>query len=439
MSTPTGKPPYPIDLSAYVAYRARERAAADRRASEDELPRSPYAPKPLHERAAVEPDRIEHYDDPLRIPFAPRNARVAPSFDSEDSTDDPSPLCPDDAPGSAGEASPEDEQPVDLDEHVPLQAASQPGARDGGSEVEHRDEVMSDRDLERLEASLRWLQRQEATTRLPRGANLARTPGLPSPDGRARATLDASSRRYSAEPFSDELHSLLSLEPERLPPPPLEPHRGLLGPLSITMACIGAAAIGYYAVSGWAPSSQPAPEPQMAALGPVVAAPPPVSADPRQPAPDRTEHDDRESSAQDEISSQHLKTALARTLPERETAAMMQPSVVAAPPAAPPPPVRNDITRTLDAEEINLLMKQGEQFASTGDLVTARLVFQRAAEAGDAAAAIALGATYDPTVLAKLGVVGIAADVEKARSWYQKAETFGSKEAARRLAILARQ
>ena len=67
-------------------------------------------------------------------------------------------------------------------------------------------------------------------------------------------------------------------------------------------------------------------------------------------------------------------------------------------------------------------MKQGEQFAAAGDLVTARILLQRAAEAGDATAAMALGATYDPNVLAKLGVLGINGDAEKARSWYRKAE-----------------
>jgi TPR repeat protein len=94
-------------------------------------------------------------------------------------------------------------------------------------------------------------------------------------------------------------------------------------------------------------------------------------------------------------------------------------------------------TRVLDPEEIKLFMKQGEQFIAAGDVVTARTVFQRAVEAGDANAAMALGATYDPTVLAKLGVVGMSADVEKARSWYQTAEKLGSPEARRRLDVLA--
>jgi TPR repeat protein len=91
----------------------------------------------------------------------------------------------------------------------------------------------------------------------------------------------------------------------------------------------------------------------------------------------------------------------------------------------------------LDPEVIKLLMKQGEQFIAAGDVVAARTIFQRAVEAGDANAAMALGATYDPTVLAKLGVVGMSADVEKARRWYQKAENLGSPDARGRLDVLA--
>jgi hypothetical protein len=65
-------------------------------------------------------------------------------------------------------------------------------------------------------------------------------------------------------------------------------------------------------------------------------------------------------------------------------------------------------SRVLDPEEIKLLMKQGEQLIAAGDVATARTVLQRAADAGDANAAMALGATYDPNVLARLGVVGWA-------------------------------
>jgi TPR repeat protein len=93
--------------------------------------------------------------------------------------------------------------------------------------------------------------------------------------------------------------------------------------------------------------------------------------------------------------------------------------------------------RALDPKEVKLLMEQGERFIAVGDVVPARIALQRAAEAGDADAAVALGATYDPTVLAKLGVVGISADVAKARSWYQRAEKLGSPDARSRFDALA--
>ena len=83
------------------------------------------------------------------------------------------------------------------------------------------------------------------------------------------------------------------------------------------------------------------------------------------------------------------------------------------------------------------MVKQGEAFIAAGDMVTARIVLQRAAQAGDAGAATALGATYDPLVLAKLGVLGMGADAEKARSWYRTAESLGSVDAGKLLQALA--
>jgi TPR repeat protein len=114
-----------------------------------------------------------------------------------------------------------------------------------------------------------------------------------------------------------------------------------------------------------------------------------------------------------------------------ETVATLQANT----PGAQDPPSSTAV-RPLDPEQIKFLMKRGEQFIAAGDIVTARLLFQRAAEAGDAKAAVALGATYDPTVLAKFGVVGISADVAEARTWYRKAEKLGSPEARQRLEVL---
>ena len=75
---------------------------------------------------------------------------------------------------------------------------------------------------------------------------------------------------------------------------------------------------------------------------------------------------------------------------------------------------------------------------TSGDLSAARLVLQRAAEARDAEAAVALAATYDPAVLRQLKVYGLTGDIAMARSWYEKAKEFGSQAASQRLKLLAK-
>ena len=89
------------------------------------------------------------------------------------------------------------------------------------------------------------------------------------------------------------------------------------------------------------------------------------------------------------------------------------------------------------ARDVKLLIEQGRQFFDVGDLVAARILFLRAANAGDATAAVAMGATYDPVVLADRGVLGPAADLDQARRWYERAKEMGSPEGPRRLEMLA--
>jgi len=89
--------------------------------------------------------------------------------------------------------------------------------------------------------------------------------------------------------------------------------------------------------------------------------------------------------------------------------------------------------RQLDASEIALLMKRGQDLMASGDIVAARMMFQPAAEAGDARAAFALAQTYDPLVLEKLATTGIASDIALARRWYEKAKVLRSAEAPERL------
>jgi TPR repeat protein len=87
----------------------------------------------------------------------------------------------------------------------------------------------------------------------------------------------------------------------------------------------------------------------------------------------------------------------------------------------------------LDAEEIATLLRRGQDFLKTGDIASARLVLRRAANAGNAQAALALGASFDSVFLAELGVLGFAPDPAHARAWYQRAAELGSTEAPRRL------
>ena len=141
---------------------------------------------------------------------------------------------------------------------------------------------------------------------------------------------------------------------------------------------------------------------------------------------------DRAILIQREESSEHPEVLQPPSSFESEPLAMLQPS---APREQAIPSSR--ASRVLDPEAIELLMKQGQQLIAAGDVATARTVLQRAADAGDADAAMALGGTYDPNVLARLGVVRVSAEAEKARSWYQKAETLGSPDARRRLDLLA--
>jgi hypothetical protein len=93
----------------------------------------------------------------------------------------------------------------------------------------------------------------------------------------------------------------------------------------------------------------------------------------------------------------------------------------------------------LDPQEIAILIKRGEEFLKYGDVAAARLSLRRAASAGSAEAALALGVTFDPAFLRERGILGFAPDVVQARTWYERAAALGSRDAAGRLERLTRQ
>ena len=103
------------------------------------------------------------------------------------------------------------------------------------------------------------------------------------------------------------------------------------------------------------------------------------------------------------------------------------------------PMIPQDAIHHLDPGEIASSLRRGNDLIASGDLAAARLVLRRAANAGDAHAAMTLAGTYDPVVLEKLGVHGFVPDAAMARVWYEKARKFGSAAAPQRLELLANQ
>jgi hypothetical protein len=101
----------------------------------------------------------------------------------------------------------------------------------------------------------------------------------------------------------------------------------------------------------------------------------------------------------------------------------------AAPVAAPP-------ARKLDADELATLMNRAKLLLAAGDIPSARLLLERAADAQDANATLMLARTYDPEVLGTKDARNVMPDPAMARAWYQKAARFGSTDAQRRLAQL---
>ena len=400
MSTPTRRPLYPTEL-ADPPYQTPAPSSTGQPADESAMLRSHGASIPAREQADIEwGSRADAGDDdPLLSPYAPKHARAR----SAQRPDGLSAHGSTDLPDDTASLQPAHQSPM----------REQPASRlDDG-----------DPDFERLEASLRWLQRQEAATRPTREIR-------PAPAFERHAAV-----RY---PHGERagFRSPPLPEPEFMPPPPSGPSGRPWRWLLLILIGAGATApmLYYFASDRLGPAPEPAPS-QLARSDRGSEAPRSIRRDEVAPIASR----DDESGT-----SIVPPTSFRRANAPPASPAGPSPAVES---AAPPPSAAGDAkavppsspVRVLDPEQIALLVKQGEQLVAAGDLVAARVVFQRAAESGDVGAAVALAATYDPTVLTRLGVVGIDGDVEKARSWYRKAESMGSAEATRRLRILAKQ
>ena len=183
MSTPSGKPSNPIDLSAYEPRLGAARP-----------PRNDILPGMI----------LIHFAQPTHQ--SDRTSLLALSGIVSKTTEVRFGRLKKTKPRGQPAAAPDF---VAMDDDKPDRYAPPPRrlARPG---LERHDELTNDRDLKRLEASLHWLQREEAATRLPRATPLPHVPGL--------VPVDATGRRHSSEMPVDELRAPSSLEPETLAP-----------------------------------------------------------------------------------------------------------------------------------------------------------------------------------------------------------------------------
>jgi type II secretory pathway predicted ATPase ExeA len=87
----------------------------------------------------------------------------------------------------------------------------------------------------------------------------------------------------------------------------------------------------------------------------------------------------------------------------------------------------------LSKEMIGMLMNRGHDMLAIGDISAARLLYERAAAAGDPRAATAAGKTYDPLFLKEIAARGVRPRPDRAAEWYGQADAAGDAEAGARL------
>jgi len=87
---------------------------------------------------------------------------------------------------------------------------------------------------------------------------------------------------------------------------------------------------------------------------------------------------------------------------------------------------------------ISSYLINGNLWLQRGDIASARLFYQEAANTGSVQAMVAVGKTYDPIILNQLGIRGFRPDPVKAAEWYLRANKAGDSESTERLKELNR-
>src|SRR5580692_8281687 len=263
-----------------------------------------------------------------------------------------------------------------------------------------------------------WAREQGQREPLRPAAALVRSP--PS-----RWRIGVADDAFSGDRAMVKLQRQLALDPDAVPEPPVDDIQSLW-PMALRLCAVA----GVAAAVAWLVISLPGTRLlRHDIVHADIQVPPPVA--------DTQKQDPLRAPAAAGLLLQHGLTEANAAQPPAEAMPALAPAPqpTTAPPsndAAAAPPA----SLSLESDEIAMLLKRGKDAFSTGDLAAARLLLRRAAEAGSAEAALALGATFDPLVIRRLGAIGAAPDAAQARQWYQKAVALGSPTASQPLAQL---
>jgi hypothetical protein len=268
-----------------------------------------------------------------------------------------------------------------------------------------------------------WAREQGQREPLRPAAALVRSP--PS-----RWRIGVADDAFSGDRAMVKLQRQLALDPDAVPEPPVDDIQSLW-PMALRLCAVAgvAAAVAWLVISLSGTRLL-----RHDVVHADIQVPPPVVDTPKQ--------DPLRTPAAAGLLLQHgLTEANASPAPVEAVLPAPTPAPTPAPQPTSAPPSNDaaaapSVTLSLASDEIAMLLKRGKDAFSTGDLAAARLLLRRAAEAGSAEAALALGATFDPLIIRRLGAIGAAPDAAQARQWYQKAVALGSPTASQPLAQL---
>jgi hypothetical protein len=94
-----------------------------------------------------------------------------------------------------------------------------------------------------------------------------------------------------------------------------------------------------------------------------------------------------------------------------------------------PGPISSAASPRLSTAEIAALLARGDAMFAVGDITSARLFYERAADAGEGKAAVKLAKTFDPVFLYSARLYGVRGDTNMAAHWYRRARDLGEAEA----------